>query len=181
MQPTTPPLSTLRDPIALHLGLRHTTSENALSYPRSTSLYHAATLTTHGVDVGMTGSGQDRPVHQPPRRSRHRRHPRRHHRPQGRSYESASGNSRTLIQKHHQEWLNEDDAAASTFARAVRQGIVRSTGEGPARFGPDAGRIAHLKASSDQRIYTPGSEAGLPLSILGAFAAPKIKLNHART
>ena len=37
-------------------------------------------------------------------------------------------------------------------------------------------RIAHLKASSDQRIYTPGSEAGLPLSILGAFAAPKLKL-----
>ena len=37
-------------------------------------------------------------------------------------------------------------------------------------------RIARLKASSDQRIYTPGSEAGLPLSILGAFAAPKAKM-----
>ena len=32
------------------------------------------------------------------------------------------------------------------------------------------------KASSDWRIYTPGSEAGLPLSILGTFAAPKAKM-----
>ncbi len=33
-----------------------------------------------------------------------------------------------------------------------------------------------LRASSEWRIYTPGSEAGLPLSILGTFAAPKGKM-----
>jgi hypothetical protein len=34
-------------------------------------------------------------------------------------------------------------------------------------------RIARLQAASDWRIYTPGSEAGIPLSILGTFSAPK--------
>ena len=34
-------------------------------------------------------------------------------------------------------------------------------------------RIGRLKEKSGWRIYTPGSESGLPLSILGSFAAPK--------
>src|SRR5206468_9413062 len=34
-------------------------------------------------------------------------------------------------------------------------------------------RIARLRDAAEWRIYTPGSEAGLPLSILGTFAAPK--------
>ena len=38
--------------------------------------------------------------------------------------------------------------------------------------GQPVDRVARLHASSEWRIYTPGSESGLPLSILGTFAAP---------
>src|SRR5262249_16100969 len=38
-------------------------------------------------------------------------------------------------------------------------------------------RIHRLRMAADYTIYTPGSEAGLPLSILGTFAAPKGKLS----
>ena len=45
--------------------------------------------------------------------------------------------------------------------------------KGLADWGQTPERIKLLKDSAEQRIYTPGSEAGLPLSILGTFAAPK--------
>src|SRR5205823_11980111 len=39
-------------------------------------------------------------------------------------------------------------------------------------------RIARLRDSAEWRVYTPGSEAGLPLSILQTFAAPKGKVSR---
>jgi Helicase HerA, central domain len=44
--------------------------------------------------------------------------------------------------------------------------------KGLAGWGQDGKRIAKLKASSDVNIYTPGSQAGRPVSILKSFAAP---------
>ena len=44
--------------------------------------------------------------------------------------------------------------------------------KGLAEWGQDGERIARLRAAADFAIYTPGSEAGLPLSILKSFAAP---------
>jgi len=44
--------------------------------------------------------------------------------------------------------------------------------EGIGSFGQDAARIARLKAAADFAIYTPGSRAGRPLSIVGSLAAP---------
>ncbi len=82
-----------------------------------------------------------------------------------------------LDPRHYEEWLDEDDARRKGLSREKyaqqlsglwRKGLEDSYQK------PD--RIAHLKASSDQRIYTPGGEAGLPLSILGAFAAPRTKM-----
>jgi hypothetical protein len=56
-----------------------------------------------------------------------------------------------------------DDFAAST-AEAWRTGL--------AEWGQDGERIARLRAAVDMAIYTPGSEAGRPLSVLRSFAAP---------
>ncbi|HLH04317.1 MAG TPA: hypothetical protein VKX25_16250 [Bryobacteraceae bacterium] len=44
--------------------------------------------------------------------------------------------------------------------------------KGLAGFGQDGARIQRLKDSADFTIYTPGSEAGVPVSILKSFAAP---------
>src|SRR5215211_3918125 len=44
--------------------------------------------------------------------------------------------------------------------------------EGLAQWGEDGERIKRLKDAADFRIYTPGSNAGLPVSILKSFVAP---------
>ncbi|MDH3626039.1 MAG: DUF87 domain-containing protein [Acidobacteriota bacterium] len=44
--------------------------------------------------------------------------------------------------------------------------------KGLAGWGQDGDRIRALRASADFKIYTPGSDAGEPISILSSFAAP---------
>ena len=70
-------------------------------------------------------------------------------------------------------WIAEEDAQrngqsreqfAQTQADRWRQGLAES--------GQSLDRIAKLQQSADVRIYTPGSDAGLPLSILSSFAPP---------
>lgn len=70
-------------------------------------------------------------------------------------------------------WINEDDArtkgvSADDFA-AQQAELWR---KGLASYGQDGSRIQRLKDSADFSIYTPGSEAGLPISILKSFDAP---------
>ncbi|HXW05496.1 MAG TPA: hypothetical protein VD833_09710 [Vicinamibacterales bacterium] len=70
-------------------------------------------------------------------------------------------------------WIDEDEArraglAPEDFAAAEaakwRQGL--------ADWGQDGARIERLRRAADFRIYTPGSRAGLPVSILKSFSAP---------
>jgi hypothetical protein len=56
------------------------------------------------------------------------------------------------------------DALAEAEAAAWRRGL--------AEWGQDGERIERLRAAVDLAIYTPGSSAGLGLSILRSFAAP---------
>src|SRR5262249_53465333 len=63
-----------------------------------------------------------------------------------------------------QKGLSPDDYARQLSER-WRKGLTE-TGQSPER-------IRQLQARSEFRIYTPGSEAGLPLSILQNFKAPK--------
>jgi hypothetical protein len=47
---------------------------------------------------------------------------------------------------------------------------------GLAKWGQDGERIAQLRANVDMAIYTPGSTAGLPVSVLQSFRAPDPQL-----
>lgn len=70
-------------------------------------------------------------------------------------------------------WVNEDDArrkGVSPEEYAVQQAALWR--EGLAEWGQDGERIRRLREAVDMRIYTPGSEAGLPVSILASLAAP---------
>jgi hypothetical protein len=70
-------------------------------------------------------------------------------------------------------WVSESEAAAKGVNAdqfAVDQAELWK--KGLASFGQDGARIQRLKDAADFAIYTPGSEAGLPLSILKSFAAP---------
>ncbi len=44
--------------------------------------------------------------------------------------------------------------------------------KGLGQWGQDGKRIARLRENVDMAIYTPGSNAGLPISVLSSFAAP---------
>lgn len=70
-------------------------------------------------------------------------------------------------------WINEDDArrkgvSPDDFAAAQAQLWSKGLGD----WQQSGERIARLKGAADFAIYTPGSSAGLPISILKSFAAP---------
>ncbi len=71
-------------------------------------------------------------------------------------------------------WINPDDAlkkGLSAEAYAAQQ--AETWKKGLAGWGQDGNRISKLRSAADFRIYTPGSTAGLPVSILKSFAAPE--------
>src|SRR5262249_24164810 len=74
-------------------------------------------------------------------------------------------------------WIDESEA--------TRQGVTpdelaEKTAErwkkGLAEWGEDGARIERLRAACDMAIYTPGSNVGLPLTVLQSFAAPPSSL-----
>ncbi|HZE71910.1 MAG TPA: hypothetical protein VE135_20565 [Pyrinomonadaceae bacterium] len=76
-------------------------------------------------------------------------------------------------------WVNEEDArkkGLSTEQYAAEQAELWR--KGLADWGQDAQRIAKLRSAADFAIYTPGSNAGIPVSILKSFAAPPSALRE---
>src|SRR6266566_2941327 len=76
-------------------------------------------------------------------------------------------------------WINEDDAARKglspdDFAKQQAE-LWRN---GLASWGEDGERIRRLKAAADFAIYTPGSSAGIPVSIVRSFAVPPAALRE---
>src|SRR5690242_1423226 len=72
-----------------------------------------------------------------------------------------------------QPWINEDDArkkglSSADYAKAQAELWTK----GLAGWQQDGARIQRLRDAADVAIYTPGSNAGLPVSILKSFAAP---------
>lgn len=70
-------------------------------------------------------------------------------------------------------WVNEDDARAKGLTAdqyATKQ--AEQWRQGLAAWGEDGERIRRLRAAAEFAIYTPGSTAGIPLSIMASFAAP---------
>jgi hypothetical protein len=71
-------------------------------------------------------------------------------------------------------WINEDEArtkGASPADYAAAQAALWR--KGLAEWGQDGERIRRLREAAEFAIYTPGSSAGIPLSILKSFAAPE--------
>ena len=73
-------------------------------------------------------------------------------------------------------WINEEDAARKgmspdDYAKAQAE----TWKQGLAEWGEDGARIRRLRDAADFVVYTPGSNAGLPVSILRSFAAPPLE------
>ena len=70
-------------------------------------------------------------------------------------------------------WINQEDAQKKNLSAADYASAQAETWKkGLAEWGQDGARIKRLREAADFRIYTPGSNAGVPVSILKSFAAP---------
>lgn len=70
-------------------------------------------------------------------------------------------------------WINEDDArkkGLSSTDYAAQQAALWQKGLG--EWGQGGERIKKLRDAADFAVYTPGSNAGIPISILKAFSVP---------
>jgi hypothetical protein len=70
-------------------------------------------------------------------------------------------------------WINEDDAQKKGLSAADYAAQQASLWEkGLADWGQDRARIKRLREAAEFRVYTPGSNAGIPVSVLKSFASP---------
>ena len=137
-------------------------------------MYDARDLTTHAVCVGMTGSGktglclcllEEAAIDHVPA-----------------IIIDPKGDMTNLLlsfpelrPEDFRTWINVDDARRKGLSEdqfAAQQAEVWS--KGLADWGEDKARIRMLRESTDFVIYTPGSDAGVPVSILQSFAAPAL-------
>lgn len=125
-------------------------------------LYDSKHLTTHAVVIGMTGSGKT-----------------------GLSIalleEAAIDGIPAIVVDPKGDLgnllLSFPALAPDDFAPWAPHGAdpaeeAKKWSDGLAAWGEDGARIARLRAAADLALYTPGSRAGQPLSILGSLAAP---------
>ena len=155
---------------AFYLGREYDLAEKRES--DSLLLYDSKDLVTHAVCVGMTGSGktglcvtllEEAAIDGVPALVID---------PKG-----DLGNLLLTFPELHPDdfrpWINEDDARrkeVSPEAYAASQAELWR--KGLASYGQTGDRIRRLREAADFTIYTPGSEAGQPISILSSFAAP---------
>jgi hypothetical protein len=135
-------------------------------------LYKSKDLTTHAVCVGMTGSGKTGLCI-------------------GLLEEAAMDGIPALIidpkgdmpnllltfpelrGEDFLPWINEDDACKKGQSPAeYADGQAALWKKGLASWGQDGQRIARFRNSTECVIYTPGSTAGIPISILKSLDAP---------
>jgi hypothetical protein len=72
-------------------------------------------------------------------------------------------------------WVNEDDARSEGLSLddyAARTATIWREGLEASGIGPE--RIRALREAAEVTLYTPGSEAGIPLNVVGSLQAPAL-------
>jgi hypothetical protein len=139
-------------------------------------LYDAKDLTTHGVCVGMTGSGKTGLCLTLLEEAALDGIPALAIDPKG----DLGNLLLTFPQLRPEDFVPWIDPAEAARAGQTRDAYARSVAErwrkGLADWGQGPERIAALRASVDLAIYTPGSSAGRALRLLRSFDAPPAAL-----
>ncbi len=155
---------------AFYLGREFDASANALK--DDLVLYDSKDLTTHAVCVGMTGSGktglclsllEEAAIDGVPAICID---------PKG-DLGNLLLTFPELSPKDFEPWVDPGEAARKNlsvpdFAAKTAQAWK----DGLAEWSQPPERIARLKAAAEVTIYTPGSESGIPLSVLRSFTPP---------
>jgi hypothetical protein len=139
-------------------------------------LYDSKDLTTHGVCVGMTGSGktglcisllEEAAIDGIPALAID---------PKG-DIANMMLTFPELRASDFRPWIDAGEAARKGLSLdAYASDTAEKWRKGLAEWGQEGSRIAKLKQSTDIAIYTPGSSTGLPLSVLRSFDAPAVEL-----
>ena len=136
-------------------------------------LYDSKDLTTHAVCVGMTGSGktglclsliEEAAIDNIPA-----------------ILIDPKGDLANLLLTFPQlrpadflPWVEPEEAARKNISvEQLAAAEAEKWTKGLADWGEDGARIQRLRDAVDMRIYTPGSNAGIPVSVLKSFAAPE--------
>lgn len=135
-------------------------------------LYESKDLVTHAVCVGMTGSGKTGLCLALLEEAAIDNIPAIIIDPKG-DLGNLMLTFPSLKGEEFQPWINEDDArkkglSSADYAKAQAELWTK----GLAGWQQDGARIQRLRDAAEVAIYTPGSNAGLPVSILKSFAAP---------
>lgn len=129
----------------------------------------ASDLTTHGVIVGMTGSGKTGLGVVLLEEALQSGVPTLIIDPKG-----DMGNLMltfpNLLPTDFMPWINESEAGGDIAQAAFDKATLWKSGL--ERSGIDPSRIQKLRDTADFSIYTPGSTAGIPLNIIGSLNAP---------
>jgi hypothetical protein len=140
--------------------------------PGGMLLYDSKDLVTHGVCVGMTGSGKTGLCISLLEEAAMDNIPAIAIDPKG-DLTNLLLTFPDLKTDDFLPWVNEDDArkkGLSVEEYAEKQANLWKNGL--ASWGQSGERIGRLRQSADFTIYTPGSSAGIPISILKSFDAP---------
>jgi hypothetical protein len=134
--------------------------------------YDARDLTTHAVCVGMTGSGKTGLCIGLLEEAALDKVPTILIDPKG-DITNLLLQFPNLLPEDFKPWVNPDDArrkgqSVDEYAAAIAQ----TWRNGLAEWGIGPERIKMVQDTTDFTIYTPGSDAGLPVSIMGSLAAP---------
>lgn len=155
---------------AFYLGREVDPSTHELT--EKTLLYDSNDLTTHAVIIGMTGSGktglgidiiEEAAIDGVPVIAVD---------PKG-DLGNLALTFPNLAPADFEPWVNPREAqreGKTTAAYAAEQ--AKMWKDGLASWGQPPERIARLRQAAEVRIYTPGSSAGRPLSVLRSFNAP---------
>ena len=137
-------------------------------------MYDARDLTTHAVCVGMTGSGKTGLCVDLLEEAAIDKVPAIIIDPKG-DMTNLLLSFPDLRPQDFRPWINPDDARRKGISEetfAAQQAELWRTGL--AEWGQSGHRIRMLRDSADFTIYTPGSDAGVPVSILQSLAAPPL-------
>ena len=137
-------------------------------------LYDARDLTTHAVCVGMTGSGKTGLCIDLIEEATLQGIPSILIDPKG-DITNLLLTFPDLSPEQFRPWVNPDDARRKGLdldAFAAQQ--AQTWREGLAKWGQGPERIQRLRQSADFTIYTPGSDAGIPVSILRTLQRPQL-------
>jgi hypothetical protein len=139
-------------------------------------LYDSKDLVTHGVVLGMTGSGKTGLCLALLEEAAMDNIPAIVIDPKG-DISNLLLTFPELRSEDFRPWINEDDAAKKGVTpdeHAAKTAEIWK--KGLADWGQSPERIAQLKAKVDINIFTPGSKAGIPVSILSSLEAPPFEI-----